>query len=130
MIPSIPPPGPALFATTIAAFALLTAGWLADNARFFSARRHVGPDRGPRGMLWGGTAVLVAAGTLFVLDAFGHRSADGDDRGFLWVWCAGVFLVLSLWRPRLHRRARPLFSLVWLAGLFLLGHVGLRTLSI
>jgi hypothetical protein len=130
MIPSNPAPSPALFLTTVAAFALLTAGWLADQLRFFSARRQVGPDRLPRKLLWGGTAVLGAAVGLFLHGAPGVGLSGGNGRGFLWVWCAGAFLVLSLWRPRLHRRARPLFSLVWLAGLFLLGTVGLRTLSI
>lgn len=130
MIPLSPIPSPVLFLTTIAAFALLTAGWLADSRRFFNARRDVGPDRLPRRLLWGGTAATGAAAFFFFRGFPSEGLSGAGERGFLWVWCAGAFLVLSIWRPRVHRRARPLFSLVWLAGLFLLGTVGLRTLSI
>ncbi len=111
------------------AFGLSATGWLMDTARFFWLRRESGPNRGPRFLLGAGSAAVIAAAAAAPLGG-GFPSARAlDERRFLWVWCAAVFLVLSLWRPRLHRRARPLFSLVWLAGLLLLGHTALRTMG-
>lgn len=130
MISALTGPSPVFYFMTVATFALLTAGWLADVRRFFNVRRAGAPDRLPGRLLAAGTTLLVATAAGFGADKGGGGIGAGDGRGFLWVWCAGAFVVLLVWRPRLHRRARPLFSLIWLAGLFLLGHVGLRTLSV
>lgn len=127
---SAPPiPFPVFTAAALAACALLVAGWAMDTARFFALRRETRPDRGPRFLLWWGTAALIAvAGTSSTGGGF-PTVGLWDERRFLWVWCAAVFLVLSLWRARLHRRARPLFSLIWLAGLLLAGHTAWRTMG-
>ena len=114
-------------AVVLVAFGLLALGWLSDTLGFFAVKRDARLDRWPRGFLWGGSlALAIVAARVPALGGFATASA-GDERRFFWVWAAGVFLVLSIWRVRLHRRARPLFSLVWLAGVLLVGHTALRT---
>lgn len=115
-------------AVVFVAFGLLALGWLSDGLRFFAVQRDTRPDRWPRVLLWGGSAALgLVAAWVPALGRVATAKA-WDERRFFWLWAAGVFLALSIWRVRLHRRARPLFSLVWLAGLLLVGHTALRTL--